>query len=86
MDRNVFTFKNNYYKKEWTEWVPGFEGKVRYCDGTYVLRGNGSKVVYDGATNYMGRVQPDGSFVSNDGYGAPVDEYERTFLLAAKEN
>ena len=41
--------------------------------------------MYDGATNYMGRVRPDGSFTSNDSQGAAPDEYELTFLRAAKE-
>lgn len=80
------SFINNEYKEEWIKWVPGFEGKVRYCEGTYSLRGDGTKVVYDGATNYMGIVKPDGTFVSNDSMGGEPSEYELTFLRAAKEN
>lgn len=85
MEIKTMSFENKYYKSDWQEWVPGFEGKVRYREGTYTLQGDGTKVVYDGATNYMGRVRPDGSFTSNDSQGAAPDEYELTFLRAAKE-
>lgn len=85
MEIKTMSFENKYYKKEWQEWVPGCGGKVRYREGTYTLQGDGTKVVYDGATNYMGRVRPDGSLVSNDSQGAAPDEYELTFLRAAKE-
>lgn len=54
MTSSMVSFINKEYKKEWKEWVPGFEGEVRYCKGTYSLSGDGSKVVYDGAINYMG--------------------------------
>ena len=75
-------FINKEYKKEWIEWVPGFEGKVRYCEGTYTLLEDGTKIVYDGATNYVGVIEPDGTMVP-DGEGEC--EYEMTFLRAAKE-
>lgn len=86
MTSNMVSFINKEYKKEWMEWVPGFEGEIRYCEGTYSLSGDGSKVVYDGATNYMGIVKADGAFVSNSSIGEEPDEYEMTFLRAAKEN
>lgn len=84
MTSNMVSFINKEYKKEWIEWVPGFEGKVRYCEGTYSIQGDGSKAVYDGATNYMGVVKFDGTMVPNSGSGD--GEYEMTFLRAAKEN
>lgn len=83
--KDSISFINDEYKKEWLEWVPGLEGKVRYCEGTYTLLGDGTKVVYDGATNYMGKVMPDGTFVFNQA-GTEPGEYELTFLNAAKNN
>ena len=83
----TYAFVNEEYKKEWEEWVPGFEGEVRYCEGIYNLRGDGTKVVYDGATNYMGSVKPDGTFISNSSIpGDEPSEYELTFLRAAAKN
>ena len=78
------SFVNTEYKKEWEEWVNGRVGGTRYCEGTYILDADGVKTVYDGATNYMGKVNPDGSFVSNS--QEEPDEYELTFLRAAKNN
>lgn len=84
MTSNMVSFINKEYKKEWIEWVPGFEGKVRYCEGTYSLREDGTKVVYDGSTMLMGVVKPDGTMVSD--YPEGEQEYSMTFLRAAKEN
>lgn len=72
----IFEFDNKGYKPEW---IQG-EG---YEEGTAVMTGDGSWTVYDGRQNYMGKVKPDGTFVSN-GPGEP-DEYEITFLEAALE-
>lgn len=83
----MVSFINTEYKKEWVEWVPGFEGSLRYCEGTYTIEPDGTKMVYDGATSFMGRVNPDGSFSSNrDCDGDVPTIYELTFLRAAKEN
>lgn len=79
----TYAFENKEYKKEWMEWVPGFEGKVRYKDGTFSINADGSRTVYDGATNYMGTVNADGTFTPNAGTGD--GEYEMTFLRAAAE-
>lgn len=84
MTSNMVSFINKEYNKEWMEWVPGFEGKVRYCEGTYSLLGDGTKVVYDGSTMLMGIVKPDGTMVSD--YPEGEQEYSMTFLRAAKEN
>ena len=28
MEIKTMSFENKYYKSDWQEWVPGFEGKV----------------------------------------------------------
>lgn len=76
-------FINKEYKEEWLEGVRGFEGKVRYCEGTYILLENGIKIVYDGATNYIGMVKPDGTLVPDSD---EENEYEMTFLRAARDS
>lgn len=75
------SFVNKYYKDEWLEFVPYTQNKVRYREGNYTLTGEGTKVVYDGATNYMGEVLKDGTFVR-----ISDSEYNDTFLRAAAEN
>lgn len=79
----MVSFVNKEYKKDWDEWVPGYEGEVRFSDGTYVLMPNGDKTVFDGATNYMGIVKADGTMESN---GPAGDDYYYTFLRAARDN
>lgn len=86
MDENCVSFVNKEYKKEWAEWVPGFEGKVRYSDGTYHMNLKGQKVVYDGATNMQGYVNPDGTFESCREGEDYISEYEMSFLRAARDN
>lgn len=71
-----FEFLNRGYKEEW---IQGEDFEY----GTAWKNGDGSWTVYDGKQNYMGKVKPDGSFVSN-GPGEP-DEYETTFLTSAKQ-
>ena len=78
-----YAFENKEYKKEWIEWVPGFEGKVRYKDGTFSINHDGSRTVYDGSTGSLGMVMPDGSLVVNQ--GITDTEYALTFLRAAAE-
>ena len=81
--REHIAFENRYYKSEWKEWVPGYEGKVRYKDGTFALNEDGSRTVYDGSTMLMGFVRPDGTLVSD--YPEGEQEYSLTFLRAAAE-
>lgn len=81
--REHIAFENRYYKSEWKEWVPGYEGKVRYKDGTFALNEDGSRTVYDGSTMLMGFVRPDGMLVSD--YPEGDQEYSMTFLRAAAE-
>ena len=79
----TYAFENKKYKKEWKEWVPGFEGKVRYKDGTFSLNNDGSRTVYDGSTMLMGFVMPDGTLKSD--YPEGEQEYSMTFLQSAAE-
>lgn len=76
MLRTNFGFINKYYKPEW-EQNEGFE------DGSAYKSGDGSWTIYDGSQNFMGRIKPDGTFISN-GPGEP-SEYEMTFLRSALE-
>ena len=69
-----FEFLNEGYKPEWIQ-------DKHFEFGTAYKNGDGSWTVYDGHQNYMGKVKPDGSFISN-GTGEP-DVYEATFLEAA---
>ena len=81
--RELVAFENKYYNPEWKEWVSGYEGKVRYKDGTFALNQDGSRTVYDGSTMLMGVVRPDGTLVSD--YPEGEQEYSMTFLRAAAE-
>lgn len=83
-------FENKEYKKEWKEFVPNgtdkdgkdIPSKQLYKLGTVHENEDGSGFsVYDGATNYIGVINNDGSFVIN---GAK-DEYAMTFMKYAKE-
>ena len=83
LERNVVAFVNDEYKDEWLEYVPNFgNGKVRYADATYIRLEDGSKQVYDGATNLMGHVLADGTLKPlEEGY-----EYQLSFLRCAAKN
>lgn len=70
-------FRNTEYKDEWQICVPGSERL--YADGTYFEEGDGY-AVYDGAQNWMGCINKDGTFTGN---GAPT-EYKASFLRTAK--
>ena len=74
------SFTNNEYKNEWDEFVPGTE--VRYKEGTYISDDGNDFAVYDGATNYLGRVNKETGEIS---YNGSENEYDKTFLEAAKK-
>ena len=76
-------FINKEYKKEWIEFVPNTDNTVRYCEGTAAADDGVDFAVYDGATNYMGRVNKLTGEISYN--GKEGEEYNKTFLLAAKE-
>lgn len=76
-------FVNKYYKDEWTKYTSSGD---LYAVGYFSVAEDGTKTVMDGAYNFVGRVLPDGSFVSaNLDPTVPPDEYAETFLRAAKE-
>lgn len=70
-------FNNKYYKSNWTQHT---DTGHPYALGTANETDNGW-AVYDGATNYMGKISPDGGAVCN---GAET-EYKHSFLRAARE-
>lgn len=74
------SFTNVEYKKEWDEFVPGT--KVLYKEGTYVSDDGNDFAVYDGATNYLGRVNKETGEIS---YNGSESEYNKTFLESAKK-
>lgn len=70
-------FRNTEYKSEWDKHIPGSERE--YADGTYFEEGD-KYAVYDGAQNWMGCVNKNGTFTGN---GA-LTEYKASFLRTAK--
>lgn len=80
------SFVNNAYKSTWTEFVPGWKDRagnpVRYADGTFSSDDGSDFAVYDGAQNYLGRVNKVTGAVE---YNGAKDDYKESFLLAAKE-
>ena len=74
------SFTNNEYKNEWDEFVPGT--KVLYKEGTYTSDDGNDFAVYDGATNYLGRVNKETGEIS---YNGSENEYDKTFLESAKK-
>ena len=74
------SFTNSEYKKECDEFVPGT--KVLYIEGTYVSDDGNDFAVYDGATNYLGRVNKETGEIS---YNGSESEYNKTFLESAKK-
>ena len=73
------SFINKEYKPEWTEFVPGT--KVRYCEGTFGSDDGNDFAVYDGATNYLGRIDRAAKKITE--YNGAEDGYKRTFMYAA---
>lgn len=80
------TFVNKYYKKEWEEFVPGWEDRdgnpVPYAVGTYITEDLVNYAIYDGGQNYMGSVNKATGEIK---YNTSKDEYKDSFLLSAKE-
>ena len=75
------SFINKEYKPEWTEFVPGTNNKVRYCEGTFSSDDGNDFAVYDGATNYLGRINRAAKKITE--YNGAEDDYKRTFMNAA---
>lgn len=71
-------FRNKYYNSKWQKFVGN--SKREYADGTYAEEG-GKYAVYDGATNFMGFVNKNGTFDSDGN----LTEYKASFLKSAKE-
>ena len=69
-------FINNDYKDNWTQKTSG--GRP-YNHGT-CNKTLGGWAVYDGATNYMGKISRKGKIVCN----GDSSEYKMSFLRAAK--
>ena len=69
-------FVNNYYHDEWAQEVPGTGAPYR--EGSYI---EGGWAVYDGAQNWMGRIEKNGNII----YNGSRSDYKETFLQAAKE-
>lgn len=70
-------FTNKYYKKTWEKTT---KNGTPYKIGTYKATNDGY-AVYDGATNYMGKITASGEIICN---GAE-SEYKMSFLKSAKE-
>ena len=70
-------FRNTEYSSEWLRLIPGTDRE--YADGTYFAEGDGY-AVYDGAQNWVGAVNKDGTFTGN----GPKSEYNESFLRTAK--
>lgn len=70
-------FRNTEYKKEWQKFVGS--SKTEYADGTY-FQEEASYAVYDGAQNFMGYVNKNGTFST----AGELTEYKASFLRTAK--
>lgn len=70
-------FRNTEFKSEWNKFVGS--SKTEYADGAY-FEENGRYAVYDGAENFMGYINKDGTFGCN---GASTT-YRDSFLRTAK--
>lgn len=70
-------FRNTEFKPEWNKFVES--SKTEYADGTYVEE-HGKYAVYDGAENFMGYVNKDGTF----GCAGALTVYRHSFLRTAK--
>lgn len=75
------SFINKEYKPEWIEFVPFTNNKVRYCEGTFSSDDGNDFAVYDGATNYLGRIDRAAKKITE--YNGAEDDYKRTFMNAA---
>lgn len=81
--KNLYTgsFINKDYKPEWDEFVPNTDNKVRYCEGTYASDDGIDFAVFDGATNYMGRIDKVAKKITE--INGKEDDYKDSFLHAA---
>lgn len=74
------SFVNKAYKPEWKKFVPGTNNTVRYCEGTFGSDDGVDFAIYDGGTNYVGRVNKEtGEMKPNTD-----TEYDKSFVEAAK--
>ena len=77
----TFSFVNEEYKKEWTEFVPFTNNKYRYKDGTCGSeKGYDKWAVYDGATNFLAHISKIDRSVE---YNGEADEYKKSFVKYA---
>lgn len=74
------SFVNTLYKGTWAKLVPGTNAE--YKNGTYVSKDGTDYAVYDGATNYMGRVNRETGEIKANG---EMSEYKESFLKSAKD-
>lgn len=75
------SFVNSLYKKEWDVYT--HDGKTKFADGTFFSDDGEWFAVYDGATNYMGRVNKTTGEIQFNG---TPDVYKETFLVEAKRS
>lgn len=73
----MIRFRNTEYKSEWNKFVGS--SKKEYADGICVDE-NGKYAVYDGAENFMGYINKDGTF----GCAGALTTYRASFLRTAK--
>lgn len=72
-------FYNSEWKEEWGVVAP--ETGTRYADATWAKNDEGGVAVYDGATNYVGTIDADGTMHPNDDGSDPVmREMNMTYL------
>lgn len=77
----TFSFINEEYKKDWIEFVPHTNNKVRYCEGTCGSeKGYDKWAVYDGATNFLAHISKIDRSVE---YNGEADEYKKSFVKYA---
>lgn len=72
------SFVNTLYKGTWAKLVPGTNAE--YKNGTYVSKDGVDYAVYDGATNYIGRVNKETGELTSNG---AMTEYKASFLICA---
>ena len=77
----TFSFINEEYKKDWIEFVPHTNNKVRYCEGTCSSeKGYDKWAVYDGAINFLAHISKIDRSVE---YNGEADEYKKSFVKYA---
>lgn len=73
-------FVNKLYKENWEKIVPGTSNEFK--NGTYASENSIEYAVYDGAANYMGKVNRETGIFTVNG---EATEYKLGFLLCAKD-